>query len=102
MSMSIAARPAAAAASRATLPALCPWRTIQSFSGHLCLTRETKREGGKGSEQAFRLQPGAQIGGSGEKMGGHSDGERGIDVDRAVVDEQSVGGAQPEAVEREP
>src|SRR5262245_2854650 len=28
--------PAASAASRATLPALCPWRTISSRSGHFC------------------------------------------------------------------
>ena len=40
------ARPRAAA-SRATLPALWPWRTIHSFSGHLCLTPETKRERGE-------------------------------------------------------
>src|SRR5689334_24294267 len=31
--MSMTTRPAASAASRATLPALCPWRTIQSVLG---------------------------------------------------------------------
>jgi hypothetical protein len=34
--------PAASAASRATLPALWPWRTIHNLAGHLCLIAEMK------------------------------------------------------------
>ena len=42
--MSICGNPAASAASRATFPALCPWRTIQSLSGQrFCTTSLQER-----------------------------------------------------------
>jgi len=36
VAMSISGKPAASAASRATLPALCPWRTIHNCCGDFC------------------------------------------------------------------
>src|SRR5688500_5573021 len=93
--------PAATAAARATLPALCPCRTSQRREGHLCLTGETKRQRLESSEQAFGLEPVAQIVGGGEEVAAHADGLGGLDVDQAVVDEQGVFGTQPEAVERQ-
>src|SRR3954470_16348064 len=102
--MSIIVLPAASAASRATLPALWPWRTSQSRSGHLCLIAETKREawessGGESSEQHFGLQPAAQILGIGEEMCLHAHRFGPFDVDPAIVDEQGLGGLEAEAVE---
>src|SRR5690242_19145216 len=48
--MSMVASPAASAASRATLPALWPWRTSQSVCGHFCSCEG--RGGGAGSSPA--------------------------------------------------
>jgi hypothetical protein len=96
---SITVRPAAWAASRATLPALCPWRTIQSLAGHLCRIAQEKREALESSEQAVGLQPAAKAVGAGEQVRVHPDRPRAFDVDLPVVDEQGVGRIEAEAVE---
>src|SRR4051812_1440838 len=99
MPISIIALPAASAASRATLPALWPWRTSQSRAGHLCLMAETKRERRESSEEAFDLQPPPQALRIGEEVRLHAHRFGALDVDLAVVDEQSFGGLEAEAIE---
>ena len=42
--MSIRGKRAASAESRATLPALCPWRTIHNCCGHFCSTKTLKEK----------------------------------------------------------
>ena len=99
--------PAACAASRATLPALCPWRTIQSFSGHLCLTGGTKRDARRqrfrsGGEQALRASRRARRSSAPVNRCAFMPDRLGAgDVDLPVVDEQGLVRPQAEAVERQ-
>src|SRR5688500_932813 len=105
--------PAASDASRATLPTLCPWRTIQSLAGHLCLIAEMKSArgvevasvllpgSGRSLQQPLGLQSRAQIVGVREQMPAHPYRLRALDVDLAVVDEQPFVRLKPEAVEGE-
>jgi hypothetical protein len=99
--MSMIPSPAASAASRATFPALWPWRTIHNRSGHLCLMAETKRERRESSEQAVGLQPDSKVVRVNEEMCMHADRTSAFDVDLAIVDKQGLVRPQAEAVECE-